>query len=421
MLLDEMYSPFEKSMIALSESIGFEELATLLRPSGGIEQGTSTPVPTNLPLLGTEQQQAFDGYETQHLSPESDSDISIDHGLIPDNAITRDIIRAIKEREPLPGTNSSWTMPQRFHSFTAASKALPSSSAALGDFIASNLPFKARLDSLFYRCRLLVFEESVNMLERIQALDPVTDHSKILADGLRTGTIDQAHNIIKDIDMSISECHSKNLKRLEVELRLIQFGLHTVLRSLNTRSSIDIEASADKAIRLCQEYPDTAGIFLADCLFVRQAVKFGRYKFKIDLYKREANNFWKKWAGHEAGCIRHCLFGHPYSAYTFLDCPECGRKEELQEKKNVDYGKYLNEEAFLAKMQDKKLATSPTKTEEARSPAADEELTTIHSIQEATNQQWVESWNQLGDNHDNAYWKETSDTSQHSVQLVGGW
>ena len=252
----------------------------------------------------------------------------------------------------------------------------------------------------------------------------MTDHSKILADGIRTGIIDQANDIIKDIDTSISECHSKNLKRLEVELRLIQFALHTVLRSLNTKSGIDIEASADKAIRLCQEYPETAGIFLADCLSVRQAVKSGRYKFKIDLYKREANNFWKMWAGHEAGCIRHCVFGHPYSAYTFLDCPECGRREEVRELTNVDYGKYLNEEAFLAKMQDKKLATSPTsptKTEEAVAPAQDEETTTIHLIQEATTQQWTESWSQLGDNQEHAYWKETSDTSQHSVQLVAGW
>ena len=421
-LLDEMYSPFEKSMTALSESLGSEELAFLLRPSGGIEQGTSDmPVPSNLPFLSTEQQQASDGFETQHHSPESDSDVSDDHGFIPDNAITRDIIRAIKEREPLPGTNSSWTVPHRFRSFNAASKALPSSSAASGDFIASNLPFKARLDSLFYRCRLLVFEESVNMLEKIQAVDSVTNHSKILADGIRTGIIDQAHDIIRDIDVSISECHSKNLKRLEVELRLIQFALHTVLRSLHTKSGIDVEASADKAIRLCHEYPDTAGIFLSDCLSVRHAVKSGRYNFKIDLYKREANNFWKMWAGHEAGCIRHCLFGHPYSAYTFLDCPECGRREEVRESTSVDYGKYLNEEAFLAKMQDKKRAKSPTKTEHAVAPAQDEEKITIHSIQEATTQQWVESWNQLGDDQENAYWKETSDTSQHNVQLVGGW
>ena len=161
-----MYSPFEKSMIALSESLGSEELAILLRPSGGIEQGSSdTPVPSSIPVLSTEQQQASNGFDVQHHSPESDSDVSIDHGFIPDNAITRDIIRAIKEREPLPSTNSSWTIPQRFRSFNAASKALPSSSAASGDFIASNLPFKARLDSLFYRCRLLVFEESANMLE----------------------------------------------------------------------------------------------------------------------------------------------------------------------------------------------------------------------------------------------------------------
>ena len=417
-----MYSPFEKSMTDLSKYIGPEELAMLLRPSDEIEQGTSNTLPpSSIPFLSTEQQQASDGFEAQHHSSDSDSSVSTDHGFIPDNAITRDIIRAIKEREPLPGTNSSWTIPHRFRSFTAASKALPSSSAAAGDFIASNLPFKARLDSLFYRCRLLVFQESVNMLEKVQAVDAVTDHSKILADGLRTGTIDQAQTIIKDIDTSISECHSKNLKRLEVELRLIQFALHTVLRSLNAESGVDIESSADKAIQLCHEYPDTAGIFLADCLSVRQAVKFGRYNYKIDLYKREANSFWKLWAGHEAGCIRHCLFGHPYSAYTFPDCPECGRREELRESTNVDYGKYLNEDAFLAKMQDNKLATSPTKTEEVVSQAKDEGITIIHSIQEATTQQWAEISNQPGDNQEHAYWKETSDTSQHSVQLVGGW
>lgn len=375
-------------MIRLDEFLGSGKLAILLQSSVEKDHGASKAlISSKLPLQSNEQPNSDDGHAAQYPSSASDSGVSIDGGLFPDNAITRDIVRRIKERDPLQRTHSSWAIPDRSRPFNSVSNTHFSSNATSGMFVAANLPFKARLESLFYRCRLLMFEESVHMLDKIQAIDQTTDHSKILADGLRTGTINQSQDVIRDIDGSISVCQSKNLKRLEVELRLVQFGLHAVLRSLNTESGVNVEASADIAVRLCHEYPDTAGIFLADCLSVRYGGKQRRYNWKIDLYKRDANTFWKMWAGHEAGNLKHCLFGHPYSAYTFSDCPECGRREEVRETVDVDYSKYLDEDAFLVKMQDRKLPQSPTKAGKANFQAEEEGMATIRSFQKAASQQ----------------------------------
>ena len=374
-------------MIGLDDFLGSRKLAILLQPPVEKDHGDSKVlISSNLPLSSTEQPNSDDGLAAQYPSSASDSGVSIDGGLFPDNAITRDIVRRIKERDPLGSTRSSWAIPDRSRSFNSVSKTRLHSNATSGLFVAANLPFKARLESLFYRCRLLVFEESVYMLDKIQAIDQTTDHSKILADGLRTGTINQAQDVIRDIDRSITVCQSKNLKRLEVELRLVQFAMHAVLRSLNTKSGINVGASADIAVRLCQEYPDTAGIFLTDCLSVKYSEKQGRYNWKIDLYKRDASTIWKLWAGHEAGSLKHCLLGHPYSAYTFTDCPECGRREEIRETVDVDYSKYLDENAFLVKMQDRKLPHSPTNGGKGNYQAEKEGMATIRSMKEAASQ-----------------------------------
>ena len=414
-------------MISLDAYAGPEVIAKHVESVSGERHAASDGlIPKAIFTSSSERQHLSNDDPPQPSSSESDSGDGVDDSFLPNNATTRDIIRRLKEQDPEQAAFSSWTIPKRSRPFNSISKPFTCSMAALGDFVAANIPFRLRLDSLFYRCRLLVFQESLHMVEKIQAIEHKTDHSRIFVDGLCAQTVDQAQTVIKDIDLLVTECRSKNLKRLEVEFRLIQIAIHAVLRSLNTTSGIDVQTSANIAIGLCQEYPDTAGIFYTDCLSVKNTIEKKRNDWKMDLYKLSANKFWKLWAGHEIGCLRHCLYGHPYSGYTFFNCPECGRKEEP--RATVDYSKYLDEKAFLDKMQDKKLATFPTETKKAHSPPVEEDMITIRSIEEATSQQgeegavvMSETPDLLGDNLNTWFWEEPRETSQQSLQLISQW
>ena len=347
-------------MATISHFLGFEVLANMLRSP--FDRAASNQLVSNDSVSQSVSEHIVNDLAKQYSPSDSESDTSNNGGFFPNNAVTRDIVRQIKEREKPP---SAWNIPIKSRPFKENSKEIPRPEGYLGDFIAAHLPFRMRLDSLFYRCRLLVLEESIFMLEYTKQLKNQTKHSMLLVDGLRAITIGQAGEIIKDIGEAVTDCQSKCLKRLEVEFRLIQIALHSVLRSLNMTSEVDVPTSINTAILICQEYPDTAGIFLPDCLSVKNTVEQGRYNWKIDLYKKEANEFWKSWASQEVGSVGHCTSGHPYPLSTFKDCPECGRQ---QVAKTVVYSQFLNETAFLAKMQNKKLVMSPTDRDMALLP-----------------------------------------------------
>ena len=366
-------------MTSLSQFLGFKVLANILRSP--LDRAASNRLVSNDSVSQSVEEHTVHGSAEQYSPSESSSESSINGGFFPDNAITRDIVCQIQARDKPP---SAWNIPIKSRPFKENSKQIPRSERSLGDFIGTNLPFRLRLDSLFYRCRLLVLEESIYMLEYIKQLTSQTKHSMLLVDGLRAITIGQAGEIIKDIGKAVIECQSRSLKRLEVEFRLVQIALHSVLRSLNMTSAVDVPASINTAILICQEYPDSAGIFLPDCLSVKNTVEQGRYNWKIELYKKEANEFWKSWASQEVGSVVYCTSGHPYPLSTFKDCPECGRQ---QSARTVDYSQFLNESAFLAKMQNKKLAISPTGSNKALSPSKDMEKSSLTLSPEATFQE----------------------------------
>lgn len=179
------------------------------------------------------------------------------------------------------------------------------------------------------------------MCELLEKLGNTSQHMTTLFHGLRDMTITQAFQNIINVQSSIVECETRNLKRLEVELRLIQVSFHTVLETLGKASDVDVETSMEKVRRTCTQYPDTAGIFLP----IHRPSKFSV------LFCKGEREFWRLWGRHEIGNIKHCTFGHPFSSKTFSDCPECGRKVEKKPKElPIDYNKYLHENAFLEQM-----------------------------------------------------------------------
>lgn len=210
-----------------------------------------------------------------------------------------------------------------------------------------NLSFKIRFDSLYYRCRLVVLEESVNMITLTDASKATSRHMLALNEGLRFLTMTEAQEQITAVQTAIGQCEVKGLKRLEVELRLIQASFHLVLGLLGSSSDVDIEGSLEKILGLCTRYPSTAGTFTNAYKQAKLALE-GR-QTPTDLYAKETGAYWKKWKDYKLGSLEFCVLGHPYSETTFAGCPECGRAVEPR-----DYNSFLHEDAFLKKLQEMK-------------------------------------------------------------------
>ena len=362
-------------MCCLKDFIGHQSLATLLRSSiprqlAVPDEGGQSDQEPLLPQSSPDGQispaeQAPSLLEEQNglyrppeaiASPASETGQSTD-GYFPDTAITREIIREVNEREGEQRAKSSWAVPRKPRPFKASSKPTPPSKSLTGDFDAANLPFRLRLISLFYRCRLTTLEDSVHMITALDRLAPPSKHTSMMVNGLRSLTTTQVQENITALDGTIGECHTRKLKRLEVELRLVQISFHSVLSLLKTSSGVDIQGSMRVMLDLCRQYPDTAGLFLSSVVSIKRALETGRQDWKIELDSMAANAFWKKWAGHEVGFLRHCIHGHPYSGYVFSDCPECGRYVEPKSKEQdtTHYASFLKEDQFVAKMKTMRL------------------------------------------------------------------
>ena len=369
---DNTIVPFEQSMSDLEKFIGHDGLATLLRSSAPKQEDVSQHL---VPGDGPSTTQLISAPHTpspgtrspvEHVedagTPGSDSD-NDDEGNYADTAITREIRRQAKEREMEQRKQSSWAVPKKPRAFNQSSKPVPRFISVEGDFDTANLPFKARLESLHYRCRLMVLEEGAHMVQELEKLEPRSRHTEIFLEELRALIVLQTQKKVAELNDSIARCASQNLKRLEVELRLIQISFHSILSTFKTPSGIDLQSTMTAMLALCEQYPDTAGVFQQSCLSVKVAIGKRRQDWNINLYSNGANLFWKKWAGHEVGCLRHCQFGHPYSGYVFKDCPECGRyvepKRKIQvEEDKTDYSQYLKEDEFVAKMKQMRMGTS---------------------------------------------------------------
>lgn len=212
---------------------------------------------------------------------------------------------------------------------------------------AGSFSFRLRHDSLFYRCRLVSLEESVRMLKILDAMAPSSQHMRTLTHGLRSVTSSQATDNILAIQSSIEQCETRNLKRLEVEMRLLQLAFHVILMIVGSDSKKDeIVACKDQIKRLCDEYPDTAGKFRRSYMALDPSINS---KVMLeDINYRETWEFWRKWGKYEIGDVKYCSLGHPYSGNTFAGCPECGR--HVAKADVADIARHLHEDAFVEHM-----------------------------------------------------------------------
>ena len=370
---DKVVVPFEESMSRIEDFIGQKALAALvhvvpknlatLRGDAIAGQKSSLPSPSSAD--GSPQVDQY--YKA--LDDEDSIEEEVENGNLPDTAIVRELLRQAKARE-VEQRGSRWIVPRKPRPFNSTSKAIPYTKAEDGAFKTANLPFKPRLESLYHRCRLMILEDAAYMVGEIKKLE-ASKHTDILLQGLRFSIVTEAQEIILRLDVAIADCASKHLKRLEIEFRLIQISIHTVLHSLEISSGVDIQASAKAMVELCQQYPDTAGVFWPTCSALKRAVDNGSRQWNFRLYTKISSEFWKKWAGHEVGYLRHCINGHPYSGYVFSDCPECGRYVELPQEDKTDYQSFLKEDQFLAKMKTMRLGSKWASTTQKKEATGD--------------------------------------------------
>ena len=211
------------------------------------------------------------------------------------------------------------------------------------------LPFKLRYDFLYYRCREVTLEDALQLFQHMRELDQTSRHIAIITEGLRIKILEQSLENIRGLASRIIDSEASNLKRLEVELRLLQISFYMIVRALDTDNDLDVPASLTRIKHLCAQYPDTAGN-LSQAFRSQKAYYEGgpAPKHFIEWNRTSVEELWKKWGSHKVGHLQYCRFGHPYSTETFKDCPECGREARpAPPKKVVDYNKFLHEDAFM--------------------------------------------------------------------------
>ena len=223
------------------------------------------------------------------------------------------------------------------------------SSVSAHEFPDVILSYRLRFEALFFRSRLIILEESLKMLEILRDMSDDSEHTTVLIRGLQSMTNDEANIRIKVLNSIIAECEIKNLKRLEVEVRLIQICFHIVLRNLGAATHLSMEASLHRTLRLCKTYPDTAGILLPTYNAI-SAIVHGERHFG-NLYARGSTRTWWSWPAHKVGSLKECVHGHQYSMLTWSGCPECGREiTSSPTPEPTDPEKLLKADAFVAAM-----------------------------------------------------------------------
>ena len=197
------------------------------------------------------------------------------------------------------------------------------------------LQYRLRFDVLFIRSRLVILEEAPRMISALKKINTTSHHAKLLIEGLREVTVEEATKHIAALENTIAECEDKRLRRLEAEARLVQLYLHEVLKNLGRRSKLEVDATLGKIFKLCQSYPDTAGLLFQTYTAIKDAVLWDRHTTD-SMYTRDALSTWWTWPKHQVGSLQHCRNGHPYSGATWrTGCPECGREVAQEEVVNA--------------------------------------------------------------------------------------
>ena len=221
-------------------------------------------------------------------------------------------------------------------------------------------PFKLRYDLVYFQCRLVTLEDALLVYRHLLKLEPADQHTSIIAEGLRVKIQEQAIGEVISLGHKIADSKDLHLKRVEVELRIIQIHLHMILKKLDVISGLNVPASLENIRKLVLKFPDTAGKLLKTYVSLRSYINNGTLPTRFaDLYTKESKELAPMFKQHKMDTLQYCSHKHPFSGSTFEECPECGKEVALPvEEARVDAHKVLDPQAFLDYFRAKRAASA---------------------------------------------------------------
>ncbi|KAL8843310.1 MAG: hypothetical protein Q9170_000168 [Blastenia crenularia] len=211
------------------------------------------------------------------------------------------------------------------------------------------LPFKCRLDLLYFYCRLTMLREATRMVDFVDQTD-CSQYTKRLVAGLCDHITEEVLENVQELQLLLDQSRSYKLKRLETEASLVKVCFVRLLKDAGVSHGMIGDDACQLLLRvekLVRTYPDSAGMFRSGYDSVKCYWE-GSKTIATDLWTTDTRKFWKQWGDYEVGFLVYCELGHPYSQRSFPSCPECGRKVERKvPESQADYERNLNREEFL--------------------------------------------------------------------------
>ena len=204
------------------------------------------------------------------------------------------------------------------------------------------LPFKLRFDKIYFRCRFMRIELSLQVICYLQKLPESRDNILIMS-SLRGWVETESRVVLEELQIRITQCEFSNLKRLEVEFRIVQLSFASGLRFLGIDDRMQVNTSLNRIDEVCHAYPYSAGLLLRSVTYLKECVRGNVFPSKLDdMWDSRSASLWQKWGKHKIGSLVYCAYSHPYSSQSFPDgCPECGKTRAVEKAEEADARSFL--------------------------------------------------------------------------------
>ena len=204
----------------------------------------------------------------------------------------------------------------------------------------TELAFGLRHDLLYFWSRLAMVEYAHRIAGKFGTISNPDLQNRLFIKSYTVHAVENAAGECAAINEKIAACVSKNLKRLEVEFRIIQLCFWAILQAHRTteKVALDVNASLERVHKLTICFPKSAGLFargfnqLKTCVARRHlAPRFW------ELNTARSNALWVDLKKLEGDLLMHCGYRHLYSTSISSDgCPECGQEVRPVHRESLD-------------------------------------------------------------------------------------
>jgi hypothetical protein len=195
------------------------------------------------------------------------------------------------------------------------------------------LAFRLRLELVVLRGRMSMLDFGHQIISSVSGMPNPDKHTSELQSGLLQQVLTDAAVRVAQIDTYVVQCRTKQLPRLEAEMRLVQVAMWLILRAYSAESTTKLNprVSLGVCLDLLETWPDTAGALWGPYRAVSEAFLSRRTLPSLpEIYGKGDRDPWL-WKGYRPGHMIYCPNKHPYSQACFpLGCPECGTEKPLK-------------------------------------------------------------------------------------------